>query len=309
MPTRKIPDDYRALAKEHGFQWIGPEVYNVNTKTGWKCEMGHVRRADYEHIRRGDGCPYCYGNASKTPEDYHDLAKEKGYEWVGKEFPKNCAAKTLWRCLNGHEWEGVYNNIKGGSGCPYCAGNARKTPEDYYKLAEEKRMEWIGEQQPTNVHTTTWWKCSEGHEIQRTYYQMKQNKHGCHHCRPNFRPSGVNIDQSAFSQSAFSTLLFEYKINAKRRMLVFDLTVNQFYNLTQGNCYYCGSPPNQKREACNGLYLFNGIDRVDNETGYTLSNCVTCCKRCNYAKKAMTQRDFMDMVEMIYEKHFRSEAN
>jgi 5-methylcytosine-specific restriction endonuclease McrA len=31
-------------------------------------------------------------------------------------------------------------------------------------------------------------------------------------------------------------------------------------------------------------FLYSGIDRKDNEKGYTEENCVPCCKRCNGIK-------------------------
>lgn len=39
-------------------------------------------------------------------------------------------------------------------------------------------------------------------------------------------------------------------------------------------------------------YVHNGVDRVDNALGYTPDNCVPCCSRCNYAKRAMPRGEF-----------------
>lgn len=63
MGRRRTPDDYHALAKERGFVWLGPEVPNIRTKTGWQCEQGHRWQARYDDVRRVTGCPYCAGNA------------------------------------------------------------------------------------------------------------------------------------------------------------------------------------------------------------------------------------------------------
>ena len=48
----KTPADYRALASKRGFRWLGPEVPNNRTKTGWKCAQGHRWEADYSHIQQ-----------------------------------------------------------------------------------------------------------------------------------------------------------------------------------------------------------------------------------------------------------------
>lgn len=49
----------------------------------------------------------------------------------------------------------------------------------------------------------------------------------------------------------------------------------------------------------------NGIDRVDNNKGYTLNNCVPCCKTCNQAKHRLSQEYFIEWVEKIY-KHLKT---
>jgi len=38
---RKTPADYEALARERGFIWLGREVPNATTATGWQCGQGH----------------------------------------------------------------------------------------------------------------------------------------------------------------------------------------------------------------------------------------------------------------------------
>ena len=42
------------------------------------------------------------------------------------------------------------------------------------------------------------------------------------------------------------------------------------------------------RNECNGQYLYNGIDRIDNKLGYIKGNMTPCCKICNHAKHDLT---------------------
>lgn len=89
-------------------------------KTAWECESHHRWSASYHEIRGGNGCPYCYGNAPLTMENYYALAGSRGFRWVGP-MPPNNHAPTLWECEQGHQWEATYHNIKSrGSGCPHC---------------------------------------------------------------------------------------------------------------------------------------------------------------------------------------------
>lgn len=181
MPKRKTSDDYALLANERGCTWLGPEVPNTGTKTRWRCSEGHEWRARYDSIQRGHGCPVCGGTAPRTPEDYHVLATERGFDgWLGPEVP-NVRTKTKWRCDQGHEWWATYNRIQQGYGCPVCGGNAPRTPEDYRALAIERGLEgWLGPEVP-NIKIRTKWRCSEGHEWWTTYASIRAGG-GCPAC-------------------------------------------------------------------------------------------------------------------------------
>ncbi len=39
---RKTPADYRRLAHQRGWSWLGPEVANSRQPTGWRCRHGHT---------------------------------------------------------------------------------------------------------------------------------------------------------------------------------------------------------------------------------------------------------------------------
>lgn len=95
-----------------------------------------------------------------------------------------------------------------------------------------------------------------------------------------------------------------YKQSAKRRGLFWGITLDNFAKLTKQNCYYCGIEPKQSglkgmNHQRNGDYIYNGIDRVDNDKGYTLDNVVTCCGTCNNMKRTLSKRKFIDQVMRI----------
>jgi hypothetical protein len=181
VTRRKIPQDYHILAEKRAFEWLGPEVRNTDTKTTWKCTRSHEWQTDYGHIKQGRGCPYCSNRVPKTHEDYHGLARIKGFKWLG-EKALGVMSKTQWRCSQGHEWEAKYNHIKNGRGCPYCAGRAQKTPEDFRQLAKIKGFTWLGPEVP-NTTTKTRWRCDEEHEFLTTYTVLRASKgKGCPYC-------------------------------------------------------------------------------------------------------------------------------
>lgn len=100
-------------------------------------------------------------------------------------------------------------------------------------------------------------------------------------------------------ESAFNALLGEYKNNAKKRSLFWDLTEAEFSRLINQNCYYCDAIPSNIKKNRKSFYIYNGIDRCDNSLGYNASNCVTCCFGCNNKKRAITIQIVKKVIELI----------
>lgn len=108
-------------------------------------------------------------------------------------------------------------------------------------------------------------------------------------------------------KSGFNTVLRTYIDSAKKRSLEFNLTKEQFSGLTKQNCYYCGIGPSQivtpndkteiGKEWCK--YIYNGIDRVDNNMGYLINNCVPCCIICNKMKQGLRYDEFYKHIYKI----------
>ena len=102
--------------------------------------------------------------------------------------------------------------------------------------------------------------------------------------------------------AAFNLTLTRYKMQATKRNLVFDITLEQFKKLVESDCFYCGKPPSNRtyHNKMNGSYIYNGIDRVDNSKGYVIDNCVPCCKMCNWIKLHISKQDFYAKIIKIY---------
>ncbi len=49
----------------------------------------------------------------------------------------------------------------------------------------------------------------------------------------------------------------------------------------------------------NEPYIYNGIDRVKNEVGYEVENCVACCKTCNIMKQGLSKEDFLNHIKGV----------
>lgn len=93
-----------------------------------------------------------------------------------------------------------------------------------------------------------------------------------------------------------------YEHGAKNRNIKWNLNLEEFQSFIDKNCHYCNCPPNSILKALNkyhGEFIYNGIDRIINELGYNMKNCVTCCKFCNYAKNNLTTDQFLNKIKEI----------
>lgn len=118
--------------------------------------------------------------ARKTPEDYHNLAADRGLVWLG-ETPPGSQRPTTWRCLAAqHVFERTYNLVTALKGCPLCSGRVRKTPEDYHTLARAHGLTWLGPAVNTTREETRW-RCGAGHVFAARYTTLQQGS-ACPHC-------------------------------------------------------------------------------------------------------------------------------
>jgi hypothetical protein len=84
-----------------------------------------------------------------------------------------------------------------------------------------------------------------------------------------------------------------YKTNASKRGYDFELLEEEYYKIIQDDCYICGKKTNENH--------INGIDRFDNDVGYTLANANACCCECNFMKKDLEYNVMFDQFKKIYE--------
>ena len=103
--------------------------------------------------------------------------------------------------------------------------------------------------------------------------------------------TGNTYRRLALGVGCRNRLFSRYGKDAERRGLSFNLSVERFAELTASNCFYCDRKPASSLKAAHGYgaYIYNGIDRVDNSLGYTVENCVPCCKNCNAIKNGITK--------------------
>jgi len=78
--------------------------------------------------------------------------------------------------------------------------------------------------------------------------------------------------------------------NAYSRGLLFTLAQDDFERIAIQPCYYCGFFSKSR---------LNGIDRINNNKGYIIANCLPCCKMCNMMKNIQHPNEFIDKIHII----------
>jgi hypothetical protein len=110
--------------------------------------------------------------------------------------------------------------------------------------------------------------------------------------------------------TAFVNALFRsYCSVARKNKRKFTLSRHEFESKIIQPCTYCGAPPVtpewaaklRKQKLCwyNGTKAVNGLDRKDNQKGYTPENAVPCCRTCNVAKHTMSESEFLSWAHRV----------
>lgn len=106
----------------------------------------------------------------------------------------NSGKKVWWKCGKcGYEWQALISNRNKGSGCPHCAGKARKVWKGHDdlatvnpRLANDWNYEKNGNLRPDEVIAGTpkkvWWKCSVCKYEWEASVSSRHRGNGCPHC-------------------------------------------------------------------------------------------------------------------------------
>ena len=84
---------------------------------------------------------------------------------------------------------------------------------------------------------------------------------------------------------------YRIKKSAIRRKLKFELSFEEWKELYDTkDCFYCLEPT-----------TFKSIDRVNNNLGYSVENCVMACHECNSLKSNYSKEEVIKLIK-IYKK-------
>jgi len=64
----------------------------------------------------------------------------------------------------------------------------------------------------------------------------------------------------------------------------------EFETLIKSHCSYCNKPPSNLHKK---ILHYNGLDRKDNNQGYSINNTIPCCKTCNLGKHNLQYEEWI----------------
>ena len=111
--------------KNRGIELIGDYI-DTSHLSLFRCTSNHEWKVGAARVLEGSGCPDCAAiNRRLTKEDIQERIKDRGIEIID-EYIKT-ESKTLFRCINNHQWETLAHHILVGKGCPMCAVSGFKS--------------------------------------------------------------------------------------------------------------------------------------------------------------------------------------
>ena len=160
----------------------------------WLGPCGHewdARIRDRTDADQPCGCPYCAGK--RVLPGFNDLATTHpgiAAQWHptknGTVLPTQVLAGSnkeyWWLCKRGHAYKTSCNDIKQGSGCPYCANKrVLKGFNDLASTHPRIAKQWHPTKnkplQPDDITAGSdilvWWQCEKGHEWEALCYTRK----------------------------------------------------------------------------------------------------------------------------------------
>jgi hypothetical protein len=223
----------------------------------------------------------------KVPEITTKKCSKCGYENILNNFYKNSNICKTCVISNGKEYrlknkDKIKERYK-----EYCLKNKDKIKERHLQN-KDKEKEYYKQYRITNKNKRKLY--NKEYSLQNKDNIAKYNKEYYLH---NMDKRMEYLLKNKHKNYALKKKYSDYVHDAKYRNIAFNLTIEECQQFYQVPCYYCGK-----------LLPSLGIDRVNNDEGYTLKNCVPCCSRCNRMKMADTQEEFLQQITNIY-KHFK----
>lgn len=165
---------------------VDPDKVTAYTskRTWWQClnNPQHEWEAMFS-TRSICGCPYCAGKRFLREDSFGGLFPEIAKEWHSDnektpfDFAKSSNFRAKWLCQTcSHVYDTIISHRTKGHGCPGCSRNVPTDSNNLEQTHPHVAALWHptknGESKPSDYlsgcEEKKWWKCSKGHEWERS---------------------------------------------------------------------------------------------------------------------------------------------
>jgi hypothetical protein len=249
-------------------------------------------------------CQSCLGDERKKDNEKRNKIKNDNEKVVAPELRTEKGCTNCCKILPMEQFKSILPPHTETLNCISCREN--NTKQDL-KRDREHRNEIArkNDSKPERIEVKKQWKednyekvagywmNSRQHKIERVGIEeyQKENAENAQNWRDN-NPDKVKEN----NHDKINSLKLQYGVymrSAELKNLEFAISFEEYTGIVKTSCYYCGIIQNR------GTEQFNGIDREDNAIGYVKDNCVSCCKMCNFMKKSLSGKVFINRVEHI----------
>jgi hypothetical protein len=278
--------------------------HDDNIKNGIRCCSNFMRCANtLSREYEGMTCQQCRDKDKEVSKEKRDTIDKYNEQHKNEEgYKRKCK-----ECGKDIEKDVYYSNKKLSPKCEECFMKQQNIEKQRKKRARDWRMIYEKcKNDPRYIERKTKWKNEhldrvamytknyrkrliENIGIDEYHLRMAERMRNYWSKNPEKRCE-FNDNEKRNSKKKYTNCIN----SAKYRKIDWDnnMTFGKCESLFKGRCHYCG----QKYEE--GGYLL-GIDRVDNNIGYTLDNVVTCCGICNYMKWTYSKDTFLHICEYM----------
>lgn len=196
------------------------------------------------------------------------------------------------------------NRVNGESKCPHC--NCWRLPEEYIgkrgvivkhcqkcRDIDARRSKRPDVREVKNARQREK-KYYEVHRIKKREENEQDYLNHNAEIAKNWRDNNKE-HVSKYKTQNFAARFRGIKEQAQIKKIIWneDLTDEICYKLMTSNCEYCNVLSDK---------TLNGIDRMDSNGIYELSNCISCCKTCNFMKGGLDPQTFIKRIQHISKK-------
>lgn len=238
-----------------------------------------------------------------SPKDYTNQITGR-IRWIEMTDERYSTGSVIWlgECLEcGNEYRGIpsMKTLQVKNGTPGSCGCLIGRPVKDYTGQTTGRIRWLISTDDKRGVGIIWvGECLDcGSEYRNVPNDVIQSvKRGY--------PGGCGCGRRlADGIGAAKNLFATYRWAAGDRKHPFDLTFEDFYEIIQWPCVYCGRTEISTSSTgySTGDFKYTGLDQKVAGDGYTLKNVQPCCKECNQMKMARSDNHMYEHAKRIVE--------